>query len=212
MKLEYRNCTIGELIATFFVCGFAIILCGVGIYAVYMDENPAFSPIMRNITAFVIGSVFCVPCIVLTCISCVSFTEKLVISEDAVIFYRGNKQVRHLTGQKITVFGCAAFMHRNGYIFFCETPLEEIYQFSQQHQQKAIRLFGKKRLMQDTKENERRYQIAVGTYIQLERRNNERVIILKQASPRILKEIGSIFGKKPVLTGPIILDNPKPWN
>ena len=211
-RIVCRNCSLGLLIVSIIIYGLAGILSGIGLYMALVVEDPAFIPVLRYIVVFFYAIGFCIPCIVLIVMSCVAFTEKIIITEDAVELRRGKKQIGYIPCREITVYGCAAFMHRNGYTFFCSTPLDQILIFSERNQQKTVRFFGKHRVAQAESHSERMLQIAVGTYIHSKRRKDyAQIIILKSATPKLLKEIGGLLHKEPVLTGSIIMDYPDAW-
>ena len=209
--IVYRNCSLVLLIVSSIIYGLAGILCGVIMYAALVIEDPLFIPILRYFTAFCYAAVSCI-CIVGIVTTGIAFTEKIIISEDAVEFHRGKQMIRHISSQEITVCGYASFIHRDAYVFFCATSLEEILMFSKGNQKKSLRYFGRRRIMQAKTDSDCEFQIAVGTYIHSQRRKNRaRIIILKNPGPKTLKEIREILHQEPVRTGRILMDYPNMW-
>lgn len=212
-KLVYRNCSLSLLIVSIIVYSIAIILSLIGIYTLYKSNDPTFAPIARHITALIIGAGFCLPCFIFIVTSCIAFNEKIVISENAVEFYCGQKQIEYIPFKQITVFGCAAFMHRNGYVFFCSEPIDNIIDFAQHHKKEMVRCFGESRVEAASKTEDGYRQIAIGTYVEISRKKNQKsIIILKNASIKLLNEVKAFLPMTPVLTGPIIMDNPNIWS
>lgn len=211
-KLGFRNCSSGQLAVSIVIYGFTIMLGGIGVHVLFAVEDPTLSPFMRYAISLIILAAFCIPCMLLIIDACISFSEKIVVAEEAVVFFRGKTQIRYIPLRQMTAFGCAAFTHRNGYIFFCATPIEEINTFSQRHKRKALDLFGRNRIEQASKSREGCWKLAVGTYIQLERKKNrDNIIILENASYERLNKVSNFLHKEPILTGPIIMDHPKAW-
>ena len=210
-QIVYRNCSLGLLIVSIIICGVTISLSGMGLYVALFSKDPAFVPIIRHFVIFGCAG-YCISCILFIVMSCIEYTEKIIISEDAVELQRGKQKIRCISSQDITVCGCAAFVHRGGYVFFCSNSLEEILAFSQINSKKARQYFGKSRMVQAKTDSDLEFQIAVGTYIHSQRRkNNARIIILKSPGPKTLKEIRDILHQEPIRTGPILMDYPNQW-
>ena len=206
-RFVYRNCSLSLLIASIIVSNVVLILSIIGIYALFND--PTCLPVVRHIMTWIVGAGICFPCIIFIIASCIAFSERIVVSEDAVVFYRGKKQMGYIPCKQITVFGCAAFMHRNGYIFFCSEPIDSIMDFAQHHQEEMIHCFGKSRVEAVSKTEEGYRQIAIGTYVEISRKKNQKsIIILKNASSKQLNSVKLCLPLEPVLTGPIIMDYP----
>lgn len=209
--LVYRNCSVSLLIVSIITSAIVLILSIIGIYALFND--PTCLPVVRHIMTWIVGAGICFPCIIFIIASCIAFSERIVVSEDAVVFYRGKKQMGYIPCKQITVFGCAAFMHRNGYIFFCSEPIDSIMDFAQHHQKEMVHHFGKRRVEDASKTEEGYRQIAIGTYVEISRKKNQKsIIILKNASLELLNSVKACLHMKPVLTGPIIMDNLNVWN
>lgn len=209
----FRNCSINILVAYVVVCSIAIILGTVGIYSILtIYDQPLFTTLFRIITAIIIGLFVCIPCLLVIVKSCIAYFETIEISESSILFCRFGLRKCQLELSQITVFGCAAFAHRNGYIFFSSTPRNKIMDFARKHQHNTLRLFGKNRINNLCRSEDGLWQLSVGTYVQMcRRRDRKNIIIIEYASPEILKTISNYLQENPILTGPIILDQPEMW-
>ena len=91
--------------------------------------------------------------------------------------------------------------------------MDNILNYARQHQKEMIRLFGKQRIGEALKTEEGYRQIAIGTYIERERKKKQgSIIILKEAQERHMKELKKVWQQNLVFTGPVFMDHPETWN
>lgn len=211
-KIVIRNCSASLLAANIVVSSIAIILGTLGICLILTGDESVLATPFRNLTAIIIGLFVCIPCLLVIVNCFLAYLETIEISKSEVMFYRFGAQKCQIALPQITVFGCAEFIHRNGYIFFVSTPRDDIIDFARMHQHDTSRLFGKNRTQNLRTSEEGCWQLAVGTYVQMCRwTDGSNIIVIKNASPRLLKTISDYLQKKPILTGPIALDQLEMW-
>ena len=141
-----------------------------------------------------------------------SYNTWLIISKDEIILKRGIRE-QHISTSQITEYGCAGFVYRSSYLFFCNTSQNDIIDFYNRYTHLAERFFGKERVKKMRTTQYGQWQLQVGVYVHAasKRKIRDNILIFRDARPAYLAEIYKILRTMPILTGPIMIDDPKPW-
>ena len=141
-----------------------------------------------------------------------SYNTWLIISNDEIILKRGTWE-RHMSISQITEYGCAGFVYRSSYLFFCNTSQRDITDFYNGNTHLAEHYFGKERVKKMLTTQYGQWQLQVGVYVQAvsKRKIRDNTLFFRDARPEYLAEIYKIMHTTPMLTGPILIDDPKPW-
>lgn len=141
-----------------------------------------------------------------------SYNTWLIISKDEVILKHGIWK-QHMAISQITEYGCAGFVYRSSYLFFCNTSQRDITDFYNGNTHLAERYFGKERVKKLLATQYGQWQLQVGVYVHAasKRKIKDNTLIFRDARPSHLAEIYNIIHTTPMLTGPIMVDDPKPW-
>lgn len=141
-----------------------------------------------------------------------SYNTWLIISTDDIILKRGIRE-QHISASQITEYGCAGFVYRSSYLFFCNASQNDIIDFYNRNTHFAERFFGKERVTKLCTTQYGQWQLQVGVYVHAasKRKTNDTILIFRDARPAYLAEIHKVLHTMPILTGPILIDDPKPW-
>ena len=140
----------------------------------------------------------------------ISYNTWLIISEDEVILKRG-KRVQHMSISEITEYGCAGFIHRSSYLFFCDEQQSNIIEFFERNRNLADRYFGKERAKKMCKTQQGLWQLQVGVYVHAasKRKTGDHVLFFRNDHPEHLNEVNKLIEKMPMRTGPKMIDDSK---
>ncbi len=209
--LELREASVGDCILSCAVYG---IWAGISTYVIYFlfafpehSPTPWFAYIMA-----LIYLLFLIPCIIGLIKCCISYNTVLKITKDEVILKRG-RRMQCVPLSQITEYGCAGFVYRNCYLFFCTKSKNEISDYAEKHFYLAKRYFGKRRVEEMRSTQYGLWQLKVGIYVKsaLKSRRGDAALIFRDGRPKTLNAVYTYMKSKPILTGPILIDDPNPW-
>ena len=142
----------------------------------------------------------------------ISYHTKLAITEEEITLYRG-RNVRRVSLSQVSDYGCAGFVARSNYLFFCTVPRKEIEDYAAKNIDQAWDLFGPDRVQRMITTEFGAWQLKLGIYLHdaAKDKTQTRTLIFRDGRPEALHAVSSYFKSDPVLTGPILVDNPRAW-
>ncbi len=209
--LELRETSVGNFLLSCTIYGIWIAFSTYVIYFFFAFPEHCPTPWFAHIIALTY-SLFLIPCILGLTKCFISYNTVLEISNDEVILKRG-KRIHCVPMSRITEYGCAGFIYRDSYLFFCTSSKDEISNYARKNAHLAKRYFGKKRAKNMSATQYGQWQLMVGIYVKsaLKSSHRDAVLIFGDGWPRTLKKVSHYMKTEPILTGPVLIDDPNPW-
>lgn len=210
-ELELRETSLGECLFSSIIYGMFLLFsaCVPFFFHKFPEYNPTpWFPllVMLLFSPFVLLGIIGLKNTIL------SYHTRLVISKDAITLYR-SKNMQRVPLAQVSEYGCACFIHRSSYLFFCTIPMEEIADYATQHLDRAEYLFGEARVQKMLSTELGQWQLKVGIFVHDAAKADikGRIIIFRDGRPQYLHAVSDYMKTAPTLTGPVLFDNPKPW-
>ena len=142
----------------------------------------------------------------------ISYRTKLVITEEEITLYRG-RNVRRVSLSQVSEYGCAGFVARKNYLFFCTVPQTEIEDYAAKNIERAWDLFGPDRVQRMITTECGVWQLKLGIFVYdaAKDKSQTQALIFRDGRPEALHAVSNYFKSAPVLTGPILVDAPRAW-
>ena len=142
----------------------------------------------------------------------ISYRTKLVITEEEITLYR-SRNVRRVSLLQVSEYGCAGFVARKNYMFFCTVPRTEIEEYAAENIERAWDLFGADRVQRMITTECGIWQLKLGIFVYdaAKDKSQTQALIFRDGRPEVLHAVSSYFKLIPMLTGPILVDDPRPW-
>lgn len=210
-KLELREASFGECLFSSIIYSAWLLFsaCGTYFFLIFPEYNPApwFLPLV-----LLLNSPFVILGIIGLKKTIISYHTRLVISKDEITLYRGRRMQRVPLSQ-VSEYGCAGFVYRSSFLFFCTVPKDEIADYADENMHNAEYLFGEERVRKMLSTHLGQWQLKVGifVYYAAKMRSEGHILIFSNGRPQYLQAVSKYMDTLPMLTGPVLYDNPKPW-
>ena len=209
-KLELRESSLGWTITSCIIWSAWIAVSG-GIMVFCITSTEPLPVPYLDYVLFVISLLFFLYSFYELLRSIASYNTKMIISKKELVIKKMGVPEITIPISNIHVFGCACFIHRNTFLYFCTRSQEEIRAFAEKNCEKGNSVFGKAQAEKLRKTEYGNWQLAVGLYVRLIHRKPENVIVFGDGTPERLSLICNYLDKTPVLTGPGLINNQTPW-
>lgn len=210
-ELELRETSFGECLFSSIIYGTWLLFsaCVTYFFHIFPEYNPAPWFLLL---VFLLNSPFIILGIIGLKNTIISYHTRLVISKNEITLYRGRK-IQQVPLSQVSEYGCAGFIYRNPYLFFCTVPRDEIADYAEKNIHKAEHLFGRERVQKMLSTYLGQWQLKVGIFVYYTAKIEPkgRILIFRNGRPKYLHAVSNYMKTIPTLTGPVLFDNPKPW-
>ncbi len=202
-KIEFRSIQSGTFVAGMLL-GVVFLSGAISAMGMLLPLCDGFW--QKSIVILILSLYLLLPAMWFLVTSMLHYATKIVVTKDAVVKYRFNKQILRLGREEISAYGCACFMAHSNHMFFCAVSAEDVLTYGSKHQEGIRKLFGG-HAYRLSKTEQGQFEMSLGALLRYGKREfNKRIILTGTASAADLARIRELWDEPPTFTGMFLYD------